>query len=72
MNIPPEVKNHPDFKKNTKKFWGLEQSDTKSEWDRNVNKFFAKDEGGDKVGDKFMNVQTNVQVNPNSETYQRN
>jgi hypothetical protein len=24
------------------------------------------------IGDKFMNVQTNVQVNPDSEIYKRN
>jgi hypothetical protein len=66
LNIPAEIKNDPDFKKNQKKFFGVEQSDTKSEWNRNVGKFFGGDAKAtnapmaNTVGDKFLNVQTNV------------
>ena len=70
VNIPDEIKKHPDFKKNTKMFYGLQQSDTQSEWDRNANKFFAGN--SEQVGNKFMNVQTNVEVNKESEIYKKN
>ncbi len=43
VNIPSEIKNHPDFKKNQKKFFGLEVSDTQSEYNRNAAKFFGAD-----------------------------
>ena len=73
VNVPDEVKKHPDWNKNTKRFFGVQGgSDTQSEWDRNVKKFFDN-ETGEKVGDKFLNVQTNVEVlNKDSELYKKN
>ena len=75
LNLPTEVKNHPDFNKNHRKFFGIDKADTASEWNRNVNKFFNA-AGQEKpknatatLGEKFINVQTNVEVNPNSELY---
>jgi hypothetical protein len=43
-NIPDSVKKHPDFKKNTKMYYGLEQSDTQSEYNRNMNKFYGNEQ----------------------------
>ncbi len=69
------MKNHPDFNKNHRKFYGIDKADTASEWNRNVGKFFngganeAPRNATAKLGEKFMNVQTNVEVNPNSELY---
>jgi len=40
LNIPAEIKNHPDFRKNEKKFFGLDPSDTQSEYNRNAAKFY--------------------------------
>lgn len=79
LNIPAEIKNHPDFKKNQKKFFGLEVSDTQSEYNRNAVKFFGGETSQGKnvtanntLENKFMKVQTNVQVDPHSETFQKN
>ena len=84
LNIPAEVKNHPDFNKNNRKFFGIDNADTKSEFNRATNKFYGVDPNAkgtspvrglnttQALGETFMNVQTNVQVNPNSETYKRN
>ncbi len=41
--IPEQVKAHPDFKHNQKKFWGVDSvSDTSSSYNRAVNKFFGE------------------------------
>ena len=40
LNIPKEVKQHPDFNKNTRKFFGVDQNDTESNWGRNISKFY--------------------------------
>lgn len=84
LNIPAEVKNHPDFNKNNRKFFGIDNADTKSEFNRATNKFYGVDPNAkgtspvrglnttQALGETFMNVQTNVQVNSNSETYKRN
>lgn len=77
------MKNHPDFNKNSRKFFGIDNADTKSEFNRAANKFYGVDPTAkaspqkglnttQALGETFMNVQTNVQVNPNSEMYQRN
>jgi hypothetical protein len=69
-NIPSEIKNSPTFKKNTKLFYGEQVSDTKSEYDRNAVKFFGdSNTKAATLGDSFMKVQTNVEVNKNSELY---
>jgi len=39
--IPQNIRQHPDFKKNTKQYYGLEQSDTASDYVRNQSKFYA-------------------------------
>ena len=75
MNIPAEIKNHPDFNKNQRKFFGIDNADTKSEWNRNINKFFGANPAdapknmtaGNTIGEKFINVQTNIQVDPSTE-----
>ena len=72
LNIPAEIKNHPDFKKNQKKFFGLEPSDTHSEYNRNAGKFFGATANDGSLQDKFMNIQGNIQVNKESETYKKN
>jgi hypothetical protein len=42
LNVPSEVKNHPDFTKNVKGFCGLKQNDdTESNYNRNINKFYG-------------------------------
>lgn len=40
LNVPTEVKHHPDFNKNVKGFCGIKQNDdTESNYNRNINKF---------------------------------
>lgn len=63
-NIPPEIKNHPDFKKNMRKFLDIKSDtqDIQSEYQKNVNKFFNEDQS--QVGnDRFTQLQNNVEVN---------
>ncbi|CDW78556.1 UNKNOWN [Stylonychia lemnae] len=79
--LPSEVKGHPDFNKNHRKFYGIDNADTKSEFNRNAAKFYGDDPNrtqpklvntNNTIGDKFLNVQTNIEVNPSSEHYQKN
>ena len=63
------MKAHPDFRTNQKKFFGIDTySDTSSQWNRAVNKFFddvEKPKGtrlnaNNAIGENFHNVQENV------------
>jgi hypothetical protein len=37
LNMPPEIKKHPDFNHNVKGFFGMNNhDDTKSNYDRNI------------------------------------
>jgi hypothetical protein len=40
INLPSDIKTHPDFNKHHRKFYGIDKADTASEWNRNVGKFF--------------------------------
>jgi hypothetical protein len=43
VNLPSDIKNHPDFNKHHRKFFGIDNADTKSEFDRNAAKFYGAD-----------------------------
>jgi hypothetical protein len=43
VNLPSDIKNHPDFNKNQRKFFGVDNGDTKSEFNRNAAKFYGDD-----------------------------
>lgn len=73
--IPAEVKAHPEFKQNMKKFYGLEQSDTQSNYNNAANRFYDATDHRDRlnpkntIGERFQNVQDNVEINKNGEQY---
>ncbi len=65
VNLPSDIKNHPDFNKNQRKFFGVDNGDTKSEFNRNAAKFYGDDPNRQNpklvnttntIGDNFMNV----------------
>jgi len=63
--VPSDLKNHPDFNKNHRKFFGIDNADTKSEFNRAAAKFYGDDpnrthpklvNANNTIGDKFLNV----------------
>lgn len=76
--IPAEVKAHPEFKQNMKKFYGVEQSETQSNYNNAANRFYDVTDHKERlnpkntINEKFQNVQDNVEINKGSEQYKRN
>lgn len=56
VNIPTEIKNHPDFNKNQRKFFGIDNADTKSEYNRNALKFFGGGDAHNAANGKGLNT----------------
>lgn len=61
-----------------KKFYGLEQSDTQSNYNNAANHFYDVTDHQERlnpkntIADRFQNVQDNVEINKNSESFKRN
>jgi hypothetical protein len=73
LPMPDHMKKHPDFHKHVRVFFEVSESETSSQFGRNQGKFFAEEDKMYKqIGENFMNLQTSVQVNKDSEVYQRN
>ena len=80
VNIPSEVKLHPDFNRNQREFFGMDQQlDSKSNYDRNVNKFFGDHpRKSQTVADTFQNLERKkaeeaggVRVDPTSGIFKK-
>ena len=75
--VPDHIKQDPAFKADTKHFFDVKQSETSSVYNNNTAKFFGVDKNAPTqrvdptktLGNKFQNVQSNVQPNMESELY---